>query len=88
MNDKRLTKSYKSHNESQSSHCLVAHEDVHLNYKWYKVSEILFRWSSKGTQVPVYTNHTVFVFFKFPFLFYFILLKEINKTNKQHVKKK
>ena len=37
MNDTRLTKSYKSHNEPQSSHCLVVHEDAHLSYKRYKV---------------------------------------------------
>ena len=33
MNDKRLTKSYKTHNEPQSSHYLVVHEKTHLSYK-------------------------------------------------------
>ena len=32
MNDKQLTKSYKSYNEPQSSHCLVVHGDTHLSY--------------------------------------------------------
>ena len=42
MSDKRLTKSYKSHNEPQSSHCLVVHEDAHLSYKRYKVKKPYF----------------------------------------------
>ena len=39
INNKRLTKSYKSHNEPQSSHCLVMHEDACLSYKRYKVKK-------------------------------------------------
>ena len=38
-NNKRLTKSYKSHNEPQSSHCLVMHEGAYLSYKKYKVKK-------------------------------------------------
>ena len=39
MKDKRLTKLYRSHNESQSSNFLVMHEDAHLSYKRFKVKK-------------------------------------------------
>ena len=42
MNDKRLTKLYKSHYEPQNSHYLVVHEDVHLSYKRYKIKKLCF----------------------------------------------
>ena len=42
MNDKKLTKSYKSHNEPQSSHYLVVHEYAHPSYKRYKVKKPCF----------------------------------------------
>ena len=42
MNDIRLTKLYKSHNEPQSSHYLVVHEDAHLSYKRYKIKKLCF----------------------------------------------
>ena len=38
------------------------HEDAHLRYKWYKVGK-LFSKAIRGTQIPVYTTHTVFLFF-------------------------
>ena len=70
MNDKRLTKSCKSHNEPQSSHCLVVHEDAHLSYKRNKVKKLCFNGHLKV--------HIVFVFFRF---FHFLYLK--NKKYKQ-----
>ena len=70
MNDKRLTKSCKSHNEPQSSHCLVVHEDAHLSYKRNKVKKLCFNGHLKV--------HIVFVFFRF---FRFLYLK--NKKYKQ-----
>ena len=42
MFDKRLTKSFKSHNEPQSSHCLIVHKDAHVSYKRYKVKKPYF----------------------------------------------
>ena len=78
MNDKRLTKSYKLHNEPQSSHCLVVHEDAHLSYKRYKVKKPCFHAKLHKYQ---YTHiHIVFVFSK---IFLFLLKKKKKQTNKQ-----
>ena len=60
MNDKRLTKSYKSHNESQSSYCIVMHEDAHLSYKRYKVKKICFNSHPKVHKYQYTQTHTVF----------------------------
>ena len=79
MNDKRLTKSYKLHNEPQSSHCLVVHEDAHLSYKRYKVKKLCFKGHAKLHKYQYTHIHIVFVFSKI-FLF---LLKKKKQTNKQ-----
>ena len=77
MNDKRLTKSYKLHNEPQSSHYLVVHEDAHLSYKWYKVEKFCFKGHPRYTSTSTH-EHTIFVFFIF-----FPFFTESNKQNKQ-----
>ena len=72
MSDKRLTKSYKSHNEPQSSHCLVVYEDVHLSNKRYKVKKPCFIGHSRYTSTSIH-KHTLFLYFSsfFPLFFYF-----------------
>ena len=38
----------------------------------------------QGTQVPMYTKHTLFLYFSdFSIFFYFYMKKKINKTEKQ-----
>ena len=88
MNDKRLTKSYKSHNEPQSSYCIVVHEDAHLSYNRYKVKKLCFNGHPKVHKYQYTQTHTVFVFFIFfPLLIFFKkLLKEKTKQNKHNKK--
>ena len=82
MNDKRLTKLYKSHNEPQSSHYLVVHEDAHLSYKRYKIKKFYFNGHPKVHMYQYTQTHTVFVFI----FFFFIKGEKKNKTkqNKQN----
>ena len=55
--------------ESQSSHCLVVHEDAHLSYKSYKVKNFVSK-AIQGTQVPIYTNtHYFCIFQNFSFFY-------------------
>ena len=87
MTDKRLTKSFKSHNEPQSLHCLVRYEDAHLSCKRYKAKKPCFSGHLKVHKYRYTQIHTVFVFFKiFPFLLKKKKTKNKNKnkqTNKQ-----
>ena len=64
MNDKRSTKSYKSHNEPQSSHCLIVHEDAHLSYKRYKVRKLCFKGHPRYISTSIH-KHTFLYFSKF-----------------------
>ena len=81
MNDKRLTKSYKSYNEPQNSYCLVVHGYSHLSYKRYKVKKPCFNSHTKVHKYLYTHAHTIFVFFKtFHFSFFFFL--ESNKRKK------
>ena len=92
MNDKKLTKSYKSH---KSSHFLVVHEDVHLSCKRYKVEKLCFKGHPRYTRTSIH-KHTVFIFvflcfFLFFFLyfpFFIIFFIETNKQIKQNKKLK
>ena len=87
MTDKRLTKSFKSHNKPQSLHCLVSYEDAHLSCKRYKAKKPCFSGHLKVHKYRYTQIHTVFVFFKiFPFLLKKKKTKNKNKnkqTNKQ-----
>ena len=60
MNDKRLTKSCKSYNEPQSSHCLVVHEDAHLSCKRYKAKKPCFNGHPKVHIVFVFSDFSIF----------------------------
>ena len=83
MTDKRLTKSFKSHNEPQSLHCLVRYEDAHLSCKRYKAKKPCFSGHLKVHKYRYTQIHTVFVFFKiFPFL-----LKKKKKTKNKNKNK-
>ena len=71
MNDKRLTKSYKSHNEPQSSHCSIVHKDTHLSYERYKIKKPCSKGLPKVHKYQYTQTHTIFVFFRFfPPFFY------------------
>ena len=90
MNDKRLTKSYESHNKPQSSHYLVVHEYVHLSYRRYKVKQPCFFGHLKVHKYQYSQTHIIFVFVFFFFLkiFPFYLLKEKkNYTKKKNIVK-
>ena len=63
MNDKNLTKSYKSHNEPQSSHCLVVHKDAHLSYERYKVKKPYFNGHPKVHKYQYTLKNTMFLYF-------------------------
>ena len=76
MNDKELSKSYKSHNKPQSSHCLVVHEDAHLSYTRYKIEKLCFKGHPRYTSTNIHI-HTLFLYFLY-FSFFFI------KSNKQN----
>ena len=83
MNDKRLTKSYKSHNKPQSSHCLVMHGDAHLSYKRYKVKKPCFNGHPKVHKYLYTHTHYFCVFQKISFfIFFFLLLKAIKELKK------
>ena len=83
MTDKRLTKSFKSHNEPQSLHCLVRYEDAHLSCKRYKAKKPCFSGHLKVHKYWYTQIHTIFVFFKiFPFL-----LKKKKKTKNKNKNK-
>ena len=75
MDDKRLTKSYKSHNEPQRSHCLVMHDDAHLSYKRYKVRKLCFKGHPRYISTSIY-KHTFLYFLDF-------YNEKKNNTNKQ-----
>ena len=76
VNDKRLTKLYKSHNKPQSSYCLVVHEDAYLSYRRYKVKKPCFNGHLKVHKYQYTQTQTVCVcvcvcvracvYFKFP----------------------
>ena len=80
MNDKRLTKSYKSHNKLQSLHRLVVQEDANLSYKRYKVEKLCFKGHTRYISTSIYTyRHYICNFKIFP-IFLLLESKEI-KTN-------
>ena len=79
MDDKRLTKSYKSHNEPQRSHCLVMHDDAHLSYKRYKVRKLCFKGHPRYISTSIY-KHTFLYFLDY------YNQKKTTQTNK-HIKK-
>ena len=82
MNDKRLTKSYKSHNEPQSSHCSIVHKDTHLSYERYKIKKPCSKGLPKVHKYQYTQTHTIFVFFRFfPPFFLFKVKKIIKKTH-------
>ena len=84
MTDKRLTKSFKSHNKPQSLHCLVSYEDAHLSCKRYKAKKPCFSGHLKVHKYRYTQIHTVLVFLKnFHFLFKKKRQKTKTKTNKQ-----
>ena len=60
MTNKKLTQSYKSHNEPQSSHCLVLHEDAHLSNKWYKVKKLFSMAIQRYTSTSIH-KYTLFL---------------------------
>ena len=81
INNKRLTKSYKSHNEPQSSHCLVMHEDAYLSYRRYKVKKYWFFGHPKVHKYQYTQIHTVFIFFIFFIICLFLrAIKEIKNA--------
>ena len=82
MNDKRLTKSCKSHNKPQSSHCLVMHGDAHLNYKRYKVKKPCFNGHPKVHKYLYTHTHYFCVFQKISFFIFFSFI-ESNKRIKK-----
>ena len=66
------------------------HRDAHLNYKKIQSLENFVSMAIQGTQVPMYTKHTLFLYFS-DFSIYFYFYEKKNKTklkiNKQkHVK--
>ena len=75
MNDKKSIKTYKAHNEPQSSYCLVVHEDAHLSYK-IQSWEILFQRPSKVHKYQYTQTHIIFVSFK---IFLFLLEEKKNQ---------
>ena len=90
----KTSQSYSSQTRATKFTCLVMHRDVHLSYKRCssKLQEIqrlenFVSMAIQDTQVPMYTKHTLFLYF-FDFFLIFILKNKINKTEskKRHVK--
>ena len=48
--------------EPQSSHCLIAHEDAHLSYWWYKVEKLCFKGHPRYRSTNIHI-HTLFLYF-------------------------
>ena len=65
--------------ESQSSHCIVVHEDAYLSYKRYKVEKLCLEGHPRYTSTNIY-KHTL--------LLYYFLQKNNLKQNKRKKRKK
>ena len=74
-------------NTSHKLNCLVVHRDAHLSYKRYKVLENFISMAIQGTQVPMYTKHTLFFLYFSDFFFNFFFKFLYQKQNRQKIKK-
>ena len=63
------------------------HRDAHLSYKRYKVLENFVVMAIQGTQVSMYTKHTLFLYFSnFSNLFIYLFFIFIKAQNKEKLK--
>ena len=58
--------------------CLVVHRDAHLNYKKHSLENFVSM-AIQSTQVPMYTKHTLFLYFS-DFSNFFYFYEEQNKA--------
>ena len=59
--------------EPQSSHCLVVHEDAHLNYRRYKVEKLYFKRHPRYTSTSIHKLILFLYISDFSFFFLFML---------------